>query len=109
MRPDNGGMRTTIFQDLAFLFFCPCMSVGLFQQTQESIPQTAGTLAASAKGRIKVAFVLTNNAVMIDFAGPWEVFQDVMIPSRGTQMHDMHVFDLYTVSDTTKPIHTSDG
>jgi hypothetical protein len=31
--------------------------------------QTAAKLAGSAKGRITVAFVLTDDAVMIDFAG----------------------------------------
>jgi putative intracellular protease/amidase len=60
-------------------------------------------------GKIKVAFVLTEHAVMIDFAGPWEVFQDVMVPTRGPAMEDQHVFDLYTVSDSTRPIHTSGG
>jgi transcriptional regulator GlxA family with amidase domain/YHS domain-containing protein len=42
--------------------------------------------------------------VVIDFAGPWEVFQDVMIPGR----MDMP-FQLYTVSESTKPIQASGG
>ena len=81
------------------------------QQPPSSFPETAPKLAAAAKSRIriKVAFVLTDHSVMIDFAGPWEVFQDVMIPSRGAAMEDQHVFDLYTVSDSTKPIRTSGG
>ncbi len=70
---------------------------------------TAAKLATSAKGRITVAFVLTDNAVMIDFAGPWEVFRDVKIPSRGTSRHDTHIFDLYTVSDSREPIRESAG
>lgn len=79
------------------------------QQQPDPFPTTAARLAASAKkGRIKVAFVLTKDAVMIDFAGPWEVFQDVML-SQGSSMNDMHVFDLYTVSDNRKPIRASDG
>ena len=41
---------------------------------------------------------------MIDFAGPWEVFQDVMVPGRTD-----HPFHLYTVSESTSPIHTSGG
>ena len=41
---------------------------------------------------------------MIDFAGPWEVFQDVMVPGRTD-----HPFRLYTVSESTSPIHTSGG
>ena len=67
-------------------------------------------IAPPARGeRLPVAFVLTEGAVMIDFTGPWEVFQDVMIPSRGPKMEDEHPFDLYTVSDTTSPIRVSDG
>ena len=46
---------------------------------------------------------------MIDFAGPWEVFQDVMIMGRGTTMEDRHVFELYTVSDAKAPIRASGG
>ncbi|MGE5278959.1 MAG: DJ-1/PfpI family protein [Acidobacteriota bacterium] len=69
----------------------------------------ASRLVPPAKGHIPVAFVLTEGAVMIDFAGPWEVFQDVMIESRGPEMADMHVFELYTVSDTRTPIQTSGG
>jgi transcriptional regulator GlxA family with amidase domain len=41
---------------------------------------------------------------MIDFTGPWEVFQDVMLPGR-----EDHPFRLYTVSESTSPIHTSGG
>jgi transcriptional regulator GlxA family with amidase domain/YHS domain-containing protein len=41
---------------------------------------------------------------MIDFAGPWEVFQDVMVPGRMD-----HPFRLYTVSESTSPIRTSGG
>jgi putative intracellular protease/amidase len=59
--------------------------------------------------KLRVAFVLTEDAVMIDFAGPWEVFQDVMVPSHGVSMEDQHPFELYVVSDSTKPIHASDG
>ena len=57
----------------------------------------------------RVAFVLSDGAVMIDFAGPWEVFQDVMLPSRGPSMDDQHPFQLYTVADTTSPVRASDG
>jgi transcriptional regulator GlxA family with amidase domain len=53
--------------------------------------------------KIPVAFVLTEGATMIDFAGPWEVFQDV----GGEQ--GPNPFELYTVSDSKKPIHASAG
>jgi len=54
--------------------------------------------------QIPVAFLISDGAVVIDFCGPWEVFQDVTIPSR----QDMP-FRLYTVAETTKPIRTSGG
>ncbi len=66
-------------------------------------------LVAPVKGKIPVAFVVTDGAVMIDFAGPWEVFQDVMIDSRGLTMDDQMPFSLYTVSDSRKPIRASGG
>jgi putative intracellular protease/amidase/YHS domain-containing protein len=57
-----------------------------------------------AKDPIPVAFLISDGAVVIDFCGPWEVFQDVVIPSR----QDMP-FRLYTVAETTKPLRTSGG
>ena len=61
-------------------------------------------LKPPAEGAIPVAFLVSDGAVVIDFAGPWEVFQDVMIPGR----MDMP-FQLYTVSESTKPILASGG
>ena len=56
------------------------------------------------KGQIPVAFLISDGAVVIDFCGPWEVFQDVMIPGRQEMP-----FRLYTVAETKKPIRTSGG
>jgi putative intracellular protease/amidase/YHS domain-containing protein len=61
-------------------------------------------LKPPAQGSIPVAFLISEGAQMIDFAGPWEVFQDVMVPGRMD-----HPFRLYTVSESTSPIHTSGG
>ncbi len=58
-------------------------------------------LAPPAKGTIPVAFVVSDGAVVIDFAGPWEVFQDVF----DNQGHGF--FNLYTVAETTRPIAAS--
>ncbi len=52
-----------------------------------------------APQKIRVAFVISDGAVMIDFAGPWAVFETV----RGAP------FELYTVAETTAPIHASSG
>jgi putative intracellular protease/amidase/YHS domain-containing protein len=68
-------------------------------------PAIKGTpLKPPADGSIPVAFLISEGAQMIDFAGPWEVFQDVMIPGRADQP-----FRLYTVSESTSPIHASGG
>ena len=75
----------------------------------------ASKLTPPADGPIPVAFALSRGATMIDFAGPWEVFQDVMIPapkaSAGQQGHAQHRsgFNLYTVSEKTEPIEASAG
>jgi len=94
---------------LALLFANTINPLAFGQQPRNSFPETASKLAISGKSRIKVAFVLTEHAVMIDYAGPWEVFQDVMVLSRGGAMENQHVFDLYTVSDSTDPVRTSGG
>ena len=56
------------------------------------------------KGQIPVAFLISDGAVVIDFCGPWEVFQDVMIPGS-----EEMPFRLYTVAETKKSIRTSGG
>src|SRR5439155_16077258 len=56
------------------------------------------------QGQIPVAFVISEGAVIIDFCGPWEVFRDVNILGRQDAP-----FRLYTVSDSTSPIHAGGG
>ena len=41
---------------------------------------------------------------MIDLAGPWEVFNSVMIMSRGSSMDDQMPFQTYTVAESTQPL-----
>ena len=69
----------------------------------------AAALLAPPQGPIQVAFVLSEGATMIDFAGPWEVFQDVHVDSRGATMEEHMPFRLYTVSDSRARIRTSGG
>jgi putative intracellular protease/amidase/YHS domain-containing protein len=66
-------------------------------------------LAPPRSGPIPVAFVISAGAVMIDFAGPWEVFQDVFVPSRGRTMDEQMPFRLYTVADKLASVRTSGG
>jgi putative intracellular protease/amidase/YHS domain-containing protein len=61
-------------------------------------------LQPPAKGGVPVAFLVSDGAVVIDFTGPWEVFQDVGVPGR-----DGDAFRLYTVGETLQPIRASGG
>lgn len=54
-------------------------------------------------GKIKVAFVISTGANVIDLAGPWETFQDTMLPNG-----DMP-FELFTVAETTQIVEMTDG
>lgn len=65
--------------------------------------EATNPLKPPAAGSIPVAFLISDGAVVIDFAGPWEVFENVMIHGR------MNVFRLYTVAETLKPIRASGG
>ena len=68
---------------------------------------TAARLTPPKTGSIKVAFVLSEGATVIDFAGPWEVFGNVMVDGRGDDMSSSMPFELYTVAPTKAPLHTS--
>jgi hypothetical protein len=43
----------------------------------------ASRLVPPASGPIDAAFLISDGATVIGFAGPWEVFQDVMLPEPG--------------------------
>lgn len=64
-------------------------------------------LQPPAGRKIRVAVVLTEGAVVIDYAGPWEVFENVHIGAG--DMDQAMPFELYTVSGDRKPVHTSGG
>jgi len=61
-------------------------------------------LTPPANAPIPVAFLISEGAVVIDFCGPWEVFERVYLPDR---KHD--AFSLYTVAETAAPITASGG
>jgi transcriptional regulator GlxA family with amidase domain len=63
-------------------------------------------LTVPEDGVIPVAVTVSAGVTMIDYAGPWEVFQDVMFNKNGK--HHMP-FKLYTVSEKTEPIRGSGG
>lgn len=66
----------------------------------------ANPISPPLQGRIPVAFPISEGAVVIDYSGPWEVFQDTQVP-----VGDKNVpgFELYTVSTTTDPVEVSGG
>jgi putative intracellular protease/amidase/YHS domain-containing protein len=66
--------------------------------------RSGSPLKPPAHGSIPVGFVISEGAVVIDFSGPWEVFQDVYIPGQ-----EESPFRLYTVSGTTDVVQASDG
>lgn len=69
-------------------------------------PAESKPLQPPANGSIPVAFPISDGAVVIDYSGPWEVFQDVSIPSRKDQSP---VFNLYTVAESAAPVTASGG
>lgn len=77
-------------------------TVALFGCARADTGEAAGSAAGSPlaplpkRDRVKVAFMLGDGANVIDTAGPWEVFQDVMLEGFG---HN-HPFELYTVAPT---------
>jgi putative intracellular protease/amidase/YHS domain-containing protein len=73
-------------------------------QAAQSQPGIAPSpLAPPPTGKIPVAFAISDGAVVIDFCGPWEVFQDAA-PSDGNGG-----FHLYTVAEKHAPVETSGG
>lgn len=86
---------------LGFVTAMPFATAGEWSAT----PADIHPLKPPAEGAIPVAFVISAGAVVIDFCGPWEVFQDVNVPgTMGTS-----AFNLYTVAETLAPIKASGG
>jgi len=63
-------------------------------------------LSPPADGKIPVAFAISQDVTLIDFAGPWEVFNNVMVPEHGGNMDAQMPFELYTVGESTEEIHS---
>ncbi len=63
-------------------------------------------LTLPASKRIKVAYAISPGVTLIDFAGPWEAFGEVMVSSLGTTMNDQMPFDQYLVAKSADPVQT---
>ena len=64
-------------------------------------------LVAPTDRQLKVAFVVTDNANVMDIAGPWEAFQDVMIMLPDGR--HAHPFELFMVSDRKTAVELTGG
>jgi len=82
--------------------------------TAASALETA-KFVAPERGKIRVAVVLTQHANLIDFAGPWSVFENVRVKGRvGSKNEDVpeddqYPFDVYAVGDDLTPIRLNPG
>jgi transcriptional regulator GlxA family with amidase domain len=94
---------------VALMMSTNIMATKSIPPARESNRSDANKLTPPDDGPIRVAFAISRGATMIDFAGPWEVFQDVMVRNPKTQESHRHPFSLYTVSDKTEPIQASGG
>lgn len=54
---------------------------------------------------VPVAFLIGDNVNVIDTAGPWEVFQDVMLHGG----RHAHGFSMFTVGPATRPLQATGG
>jgi transcriptional regulator GlxA family with amidase domain len=90
----------------AVLMATSCTAAGNWL-AEDKASSTATKLTPPEKGRIPVAFAVSAGVTVIDFAGPWEVFQDVMFHNVPGREH--FAFQLYTVSEKTEPVKGSGG
>jgi transcriptional regulator GlxA family with amidase domain len=102
-------------------FFVTGSTAAAMMVTTNVVPRTTISLVSESEypelnkltppvdGQIPVAFAISRGATIIDFAGPWEVFQDVMVRNPKIQSSHRAGFNLYTVSEKTEPIEASGG
>jgi transcriptional regulator GlxA family with amidase domain len=64
---------------------------------------TVAPLPLPKDGKIKVAFAISNHANVIDLAGPWETFGDVVLPNGDSP------FELLTIAETTEIVEANDS
>lgn len=95
---------------IVFIIFISFPVPAFAQQPPSTSAVRATKLVPPAHGKIPVAFVIERGAETIDLVGPWVVFQSVFFPSPDAKsMEDMEPFQLYTVSDSTKPVRVTGG
>ncbi len=107
----TGSTAAALLMSTKVVSLAPLAKAGASNRSNpgESAPSDANKLTPPTDGPIQVAFTISRGATMIDFAGPWEVFQDVMIRDPKGGGNSRHPFSLYTVSDNTEPIRATGG
>ena len=116
----NGMSRRELLQGSAALGAMAAMPMALVAGKEYAVRyRQSGAQAKSGvvvnplkpppKGGIPAAFVISEGAVVIDFAGPWEVFENVMLPSMGMSMDDQMPFHPYIVAEKLGPVEASGG
>lgn len=63
------------------------------------------TARRADRSRVRVAFLISDGSKVLDFCGPWEVFQDVTLHDSG--MH--RPFELYTVAESGDEVRARGG
>jgi putative intracellular protease/amidase/YHS domain-containing protein len=107
--------NSAIFGTMAvFPFSFPNKLFAASAPTASSGPKAGDEPAAIANplkppdhGSIPVAFVISENTVIIDFTGPWEVFEVASFAVSTLKGTKDDAFQLYTVAETMKPIRAS--
>ena len=96
--------RRELFKGAAAFGMLAALPLSARGQAGSKPPAAPNPLKPPPQGSIPVAFLISDGAVIIDFCGPWEVFQDVNVPGRPDAG-----FNLYTVAETARPIRASGG
>ena len=109
--------RRELFKSSAALGFAstlPTLAAGkLFSSASAGQTQTGkdqsmaktNALTPPAKGSIPIAFPISEGTQLIDFAGPWEIFDGVVKPGTTNEA----AFQVYTVAESLKPITATGG
>ena len=79
------------------------LRVAAFSAAAASAQTVQKNLTPPGKGAIPVAFVISPGVVVIDYSGPWEVFQSAIVPGNDEPFH------LYTVAEREGPVTGSGG
>lgn len=112
--PNSGTTRRSLIATSAML----APAIAIARAGRATTEGVAGPGAASvkplippARGRMPVAFPISAGAVLIDIAGPWEVFlqASMIAPDGSMDMTGDRGFQPYTVAETKAPIAISGG